>query len=317
MGMNVGEMRQRLEHPTNIFHGAYIQSRSRGSVADIHLVLPAKAFSRATLSFRPPLHILESLWQLYQHNDKCPLSERQRFDEARSLLVAHRDTYIALQLPGLQNCTYTLEITPTFRDDIYLKHPVTGKIDLHQYPYGDLPRFRLRTAHVAMVAKHTARHVIVADLADSYLDIAYEICNFCNNMAWPRRIEPPERSIRCPTIPPSCKRKAPKDISDRAPPIKRPRDAAAALLPLPVNTPVECASFNPNPRTRKRRTSCYSESAMTPPAKRSRTQMAVANRCLPTTLAGKEETMVGRPSRELRPSRAAKTLAVVRIGKVT
>ncbi|KIY68679.1 hypothetical protein CYLTODRAFT_489592 [Cylindrobasidium torrendii FP15055 ss-10] len=280
MGMNLGEMKQRLDHPTNILH-----------------VLPAFEFLHMQLSFRPPQHILERLWELYKYNDTCPLSERQRVEE----------------LPEFQDVTYTLEIAPRFREDIYLKHPVTGQIDVHQYPYGDFPRFRLRTAHPAMVAKHAAGHVLAVGRAGSYLDLAYRVYTFCNHMTWPRRTQSAQDSPHCPTTPPSHKQTARQDTNDHNSSVKRSRKSAATLT---RRAAMDCLSLVPSPHTRKRKTSPEADSAIPSPAKRVRgTPVTGIDSRLPS-VAGDKETQVGPPCKRQRPPRAAKTLAGVRMTRV-
>ncbi|KIY65536.1 hypothetical protein CYLTODRAFT_492234 [Cylindrobasidium torrendii FP15055 ss-10] len=131
-GLNIGEMITKMDQPINLLHLA-----SKPVV---------QAFALSLLAFRPPPHTIALLQELYEHNARCPMSERRRFDEVPELR---------------QDCEYTLQMFPGFQKDIFLKHPETGAITTHQHPYSDLPCFRLLTAHPTLVSVPAARQVTV------------------------------------------------------------------------------------------------------------------------------------------------------------
>ncbi|KIY61050.1 hypothetical protein CYLTODRAFT_460179 [Cylindrobasidium torrendii FP15055 ss-10] len=123
-GMDIGEMLEKMDQPINLPHLASERV--------------ARAFALAVLAFwrvRPtPSHFMIS-------TSIMPIvlylrSERRRFDEMAELQ---------------QTCEYAPPILPEFQRDVFLKHPVTGAVTIHQHPYGDMPRFRLLTAHPSLV----------------------------------------------------------------------------------------------------------------------------------------------------------------------
>ncbi|KIY68505.1 hypothetical protein CYLTODRAFT_259616 [Cylindrobasidium torrendii FP15055 ss-10] len=46
-------------------------------------------------------------------------------------------------MPHLRTSTYTLAVNDFFEEDLFTRHPLTGNISRHQYPYTTLPKFTL------------------------------------------------------------------------------------------------------------------------------------------------------------------------------
>lgn len=87
--MDIGEMWEIVDHPMNLFHGA--RQFSPDILCLIQIIVASdqvlKELTFGQLSFRPPPSIIAILQDLYEHNAKCPMSERRRFDEVRRRLV--------------------------------------------------------------------------------------------------------------------------------------------------------------------------------------------------------------------------------------
>ncbi|KIY68811.1 hypothetical protein CYLTODRAFT_489437 [Cylindrobasidium torrendii FP15055 ss-10] len=88
------------------------------------------SFDLASMAFRPSDSVLKSIISVYRSNSVCSVLEnRIRLDEKP-----------ALRLPV--DCS--LEIDLSAQDTpIFTKHPHTGEITRHLYPYATLPRFTL------------------------------------------------------------------------------------------------------------------------------------------------------------------------------
>ncbi|KIY64679.1 hypothetical protein CYLTODRAFT_425004 [Cylindrobasidium torrendii FP15055 ss-10] len=174
-GMDVGEMNEKMGHPINFLHLASER---------IH-----QAFEYSEMAFLPPPHIIALLRELYLHNKNCSLSDRRRFDE----------------IPELQqDCEYVLNILPAFRDDIFLKHPITGTVAIHKFPYGEMPRFRLRTAHSSLVSVAAYRHTAHWSSMDCDGDPIHALGQLRQAIIWPplpSSTPSAKKAIRCPTAP--------------------------------------------------------------------------------------------------------------------
>ncbi|KIY64909.1 hypothetical protein CYLTODRAFT_456781 [Cylindrobasidium torrendii FP15055 ss-10] len=87
----------------------------------------AKLFQPMRMAFIPAEDTLSNILKLYRTNQLCPILERKRFDK----------------VPRLQTSTYTLGVASNFKDDLFTRHPLTGKVTRHRHPYTGLPKFTL------------------------------------------------------------------------------------------------------------------------------------------------------------------------------
>ncbi|KIY65541.1 hypothetical protein CYLTODRAFT_424259 [Cylindrobasidium torrendii FP15055 ss-10] len=286
-GMNIGEMLETMDQPINLLH------------LTSELVIEAFAFS--DLAFRPAPNAIALLQELYEHNVKRPISERRRFDEVPELQ---------------QNCEYTLQILPELQRDIFLKHPVTGAVTIHQHPYGDMPRFRLLTAHPSLVSVASARQITQLPSGIWRYDPLAILARLRQNIVWPPRQQATsatKKIIHCPTTPPSRKRKVHHQALDSSLPLKRARKTSIATNhPYAAKASSSSPISSPELRTnRKRKTDSWSDAPVTPPARRVRTRLARATQ--PPPVAGKATAQL---ARTCRPVRGAKTQAVARMAGV-
>ncbi|KIY61917.1 hypothetical protein CYLTODRAFT_494981 [Cylindrobasidium torrendii FP15055 ss-10] len=283
-GMKIGEMFEKMDQPINLLH---LTSKP-----------VAQAFALSALAFRPPPNTIALLQDLYRHNANCSMADRRRFDETPELR---------------QDCEYALRILPRFQKDIFLKHPVTGKVTIHQHPYGDLPRFRLLTAHPSLVSVAAADQVTQLPSGLWGNDPVAILASLREDMVWPPRQQSTstkKKIIHCPTTPPSRKRKVHHEPSDSSLPLKRARKVS-----IPTNHPHAARASSSSPasspdlrNSRKRKTDSDSDAPVTPPAKRVRTRLARATQPPPVT-----RNATAQPPRTCRPVRGAKTQAVARM----
>ncbi|KIY68809.1 hypothetical protein CYLTODRAFT_489435 [Cylindrobasidium torrendii FP15055 ss-10] len=90
----------------------------------------ASFFGSYSMAFRPSDTVLKAILSVYQHNSVCSvLNDRLRLDETP-----------ALRLPV--DCSLEVDHSE-HTTPIFTKHPRTGKIARHLYPYATLPRFSL------------------------------------------------------------------------------------------------------------------------------------------------------------------------------
>ncbi|KIY64680.1 hypothetical protein CYLTODRAFT_492925 [Cylindrobasidium torrendii FP15055 ss-10] len=281
-GMNIGEMFEKMDQPVNLL---YLRSRR------VH-----QAFEFSKMAFLPPPHTIATLQDLYHHNAKCSMSERKRFDEIPEL---HQD------------CEYVLDIL-RFCDDIFLRHPVTGEVTMHQFPYGDMPRFRLRTAHPSLASVAADRHL--AGWPSGYsvghpLDILGQTREA---IEWPPLdlVCPPTKTTARRTRSPSHQQKVSPEVVLLPPPVKRARKTAMTMNRRQPATSSPISS--PDLRlSRKRKTCADTDTPVPSPTKRVRTQPAEAR-----TIAANGCSRIAGACRATRSVRAAKTKAVSRMAKV-
>ncbi|KIY62973.1 hypothetical protein CYLTODRAFT_446901 [Cylindrobasidium torrendii FP15055 ss-10] len=81
-------------------------------------------------AFVPVDSVLEEIYAMFEYNFSHPQHTRIRFHCLQSL----RDT------------PYTFEMSGNFRNPLFTRHPITGCIAKHTYPYPKLPLFKM-TAH--------------------------------------------------------------------------------------------------------------------------------------------------------------------------
>ncbi|KIY65550.1 hypothetical protein CYLTODRAFT_492248 [Cylindrobasidium torrendii FP15055 ss-10] len=224
------------------------------------------------------------------------MSERRRFDEVPELQ---------------QDYEYTLEIIPRFQKDIFLKHPLTGAVTIHQHPYNDMPRFRLLTAHPSLVSVAAERHLYHFTSGPRLRDPLTTLARLRDNIVWPpREYLDLYYSIKLPPR----KRKAGKKAEDPAPSSKRARKTK---FPEVTKTSLSSRETSPGSRTsRKRKTQSDANALDMVPAKRARARPA-RPQCTPVVVSNlKAEGKIASPCRPSRPVRAAKSQAVIRMAKV-
>ncbi|KIY64249.1 hypothetical protein CYLTODRAFT_425381 [Cylindrobasidium torrendii FP15055 ss-10] len=102
-------------------------------------------FRTYKLALRPTPSSLTALSDLYMSNARLPPLYRRRFDDVTEL----------------HGAPHTLEVRKGLEVDLFLKHPVTGEITVHQRPYANLPLFYPRTAH-PVATNHNAFSFLVA-----------------------------------------------------------------------------------------------------------------------------------------------------------
>lgn len=182
---------------------------------------------------------------------------------------------------------------------------------MHQFPYGDMPHFRLLTAHPSFVAAIAARYLNCWPSRGDWEDPVYILSRTRNGIAWPP-LQPANKEItHCPMTPPSRKRKV-QDLAD-SPPLKRARKVASSQA---TNTTNSSPISSPDSRTScKRKTRSDSDTPITPPAKRVRTRFAGPTQRAPA-IGAQAAARVASPCRAARPVRAAKIRAVARMAKV-
>ncbi|KIY64678.1 hypothetical protein CYLTODRAFT_457000 [Cylindrobasidium torrendii FP15055 ss-10] len=266
-GMAPGELPASLKQPINTLH---VQS----GVAE-HIL-------SNTLSFRPSESALEILYQLFQDNLQKPLEMRQRYNEVLAL----------------NSVSHVVRPVRSFKGDLFLRHPVTGNVTMHQHPYTDLPHFRLRTAHPVMTSLHALGLLFFTRPAIRRNDILYQMNQHCSKAytklcSQSSTSQTPNHIDVLPAV--SCKRKRDGSDGDVHPCNKRSR-RSIMLEPEPV---IQVAAVL------KRKASVHTEC---PPSKRGRQHFDMA-RYLP------DHPRVG-PSPRLRPSRAAKSAALAKIAPV-
>ncbi|KIY64386.1 hypothetical protein CYLTODRAFT_493158 [Cylindrobasidium torrendii FP15055 ss-10] len=116
---------------------------------------------RHDIVFVPHDTTLRGILGLYSRNSGLDVYERQRFD----------------QMPAISNTVYTLAhgISRKLDRRLFTRHPVTGIVTEHKFPYTTLPEFQL-TAHPCIV------HMHANDLMDRRQDfpssVASELAKF-------------------------------------------------------------------------------------------------------------------------------------------
>ncbi|KIY62401.1 hypothetical protein CYLTODRAFT_177977 [Cylindrobasidium torrendii FP15055 ss-10] len=119
-GMKPGEMIKDLHGPGNYL---YLQR-------DLGVKLYFQGFA-----FVPPDETLQSMSEIYRKNRQCLCEDRAR---------------VKVNVATLE---YKFVAAPVFGvvKPVFLRHPITGKIIKHEYPYPAFPTIRLRTAEPILV----------------------------------------------------------------------------------------------------------------------------------------------------------------------
>ncbi|KIY64251.1 hypothetical protein CYLTODRAFT_493267 [Cylindrobasidium torrendii FP15055 ss-10] len=204
-GMEPGEFKDRVaKDPMNQLH---LQSATHD------------LFDACELALRPTSSTVAVLSELYMSNTRLPPSQRRRFDNVTEL----------------QSAPHTLEIRKTFNADLFLKHPITGEVTIHQRPYANLPLFYPRTAH-PITTSHNAFNFLVNTFSGFWyndsLCVALSECeDACNALEHSLAQvstggkKPPAPQVKATR---SSKRKTPSDQG--APCAKRVKRNAGCLL---------------------------------------------------------------------------------------
>lgn len=108
---------------------------------------------------------------------------------------------------------YTLEMSPNTQSPVFTKHPVTGEVTIHEYPYHRLPPFELRSAHPVLVSLKSYRQLRFWNIEDMSSDMLYKLGSVVY------RWVPPD-------LPQSPTHKRPSGSS-------RPRRVPSSLIPPP------------------------------------------------------------------------------------
>ncbi|KIY64620.1 hypothetical protein CYLTODRAFT_492950 [Cylindrobasidium torrendii FP15055 ss-10] len=172
-------------------------------------------FEYDMVGFVPDDAALREILDLYSRNSKCNIYKRQRFD----------------QVPALYNpVRYSLvhALSQDFNRRIFTRHPITGVVTEHRFPYTTLPEFRL-TAHPCIAHLH-----------------AEYVMRRCRHLSSPAALEL-EQLLRdcpidwrdlprspCPSL--TSETSSSSSSSDSLPKIHCPPPRTACKHPRPINT---------------------------------------------------------------------------------
>ncbi|KIY63076.1 hypothetical protein CYLTODRAFT_426408 [Cylindrobasidium torrendii FP15055 ss-10] len=87
-------------------------------------------------AFMPSDNVLSNINALYLRNSCSAPRERIRFNN----------------VPSLDDCVYTFECGENFTDRLFTRHPITGVVTTHIFPYPNLPQF-IMPAHPCLVVQ--------------------------------------------------------------------------------------------------------------------------------------------------------------------
>ncbi|KIY61659.1 hypothetical protein CYLTODRAFT_459674 [Cylindrobasidium torrendii FP15055 ss-10] len=108
------------------------------------------SFDTQQLCFRPCDEVIEAILEVYRHNAACAsLESRVRLDEVPLLCLS-------------VECSLEVD-RKLIQYPIFTKHPDSGTITNHLYPYTTLPRFTLRSADpglLSIIAQHVSRLIL-------------------------------------------------------------------------------------------------------------------------------------------------------------
>lgn len=195
-------------------------------------------------------------------------------------------------------------MSPRCQDDIFLKHPITGEITVHQHPYGDMPRFRMKTAHPSLVAANTS--YFLHNSGGYYDDPIHVLARVRSRIVWPPRQPDIKEIVDHPWQAPSREQKAYYETAFS--PLLSTHERRTAIVALKA-LEFRMLSSPIRRKSRKRKTHPDTSAPGNPPAKR---VYAGATR----NHAGEVETRIFMPcsNRVLpRRDRAAKTMAIARM----
>ncbi|KIY66605.1 hypothetical protein CYLTODRAFT_444573 [Cylindrobasidium torrendii FP15055 ss-10] len=175
----------------------------------------AQMYGRRAFLFRPPDDALGSLLKLYKRNSEAPRSsghpQTLRLDEEE---LSRRIS------------SFSLEMNPGVQSPLFTKHPVTGEVTIHEYPYPHLPTFEMRSAHPVLVSLKSYRQLLFWNIEDLSSDMLYKVGRVVYRWVPPNVPQSP--SLRRP-LGSSRPRRAPPSSYIPPPPVlsgKRKREAA-------------------------------------------------------------------------------------------
>ncbi|KIY68685.1 hypothetical protein CYLTODRAFT_443206 [Cylindrobasidium torrendii FP15055 ss-10] len=271
-GMVISEFRRSMDGPINHFH---LDPR-------LH-----ETFKDARLSFCPNETSLATLFDLVRFNTGCAPAMRRHYSSITSLDAA----------------LHTLKPTEYYQKPLYLRHPSTGKITSHVYPYTSLPPFRLRTAHLVTTILHAHVQTFGLPTSLTYDDTLVRIVRYCRSMRdslQPKMALAPPNSPQTPphsNIMPIVSRKRKMGPDTQLMPIRK-RARKSVTPPLRVHR-------SGNTLCKRKVEECAGLQDC-PPSKRLRTDSSHDAETM-EELAQKDVRM------KLRPCRAAKMVALGRI----
>ncbi|KIY64616.1 hypothetical protein CYLTODRAFT_492946 [Cylindrobasidium torrendii FP15055 ss-10] len=119
-------------------------------------------FWRGDLAFVPCNTALRNILDLYRRNSRCDVYSRQRFDQVEVLSNAVRYTLVHGIARSLDRRLFT-------------RHPVTGIVTEHKFPYITLPEFQL-TAHPCIAHLHA--NILMRRNQEYSSPAAFELAKF-------------------------------------------------------------------------------------------------------------------------------------------
>ncbi|KIY64621.1 hypothetical protein CYLTODRAFT_492951 [Cylindrobasidium torrendii FP15055 ss-10] len=119
-------------------------------------------FWRGDLAFVPCHTALGSILDFYRRNSRCDVYNRQRFDQVDALSNAVRYTLVHGIARSLDRRLFT-------------RHPVTGVVTEHKFPYITLPEFEL-TAHPCIAHLHA--NILMRRKQEFSSPVAFELSKF-------------------------------------------------------------------------------------------------------------------------------------------
>ncbi|KIY68517.1 hypothetical protein CYLTODRAFT_421548 [Cylindrobasidium torrendii FP15055 ss-10] len=185
------------------------------------------------MAFIPAEEDLHQMLTFFEDNCLCPVSERKRFDE-----VAH-----------LQTSVYTLGVDSYFQEDIFTRHPISGKVTRHRYPYTTLPKFTL-PVHPCIAASKAGSIVrLTSDASPISRNLLSIVRYFSRNQFWskiPRR--PHSVKVRLTTSKSSSSSGSSQSSASSTPSLRSRCSTASSHS---AGSSSSCCSCSPRPQKRK------------------------------------------------------------------
>ncbi|KIY64618.1 hypothetical protein CYLTODRAFT_425029 [Cylindrobasidium torrendii FP15055 ss-10] len=172
-------------------------------------------FWRGDLAFVPCNTALCDILDLYRRNTRCDVYKRQRFDQVEVLSNAVRYTLVHRILRSLDRRLFT-------------RHPVTGVVTEHKFPYITLPEFEL-TAHPCIAHLHA--DILMRRNQEFVSPAACELSKFLMAAPFDWRTLP-----RSPCLPLTSNTSSSSSSSHSLPEIHCPPLRTARKHPLSVDT---------------------------------------------------------------------------------
>ncbi|KIY68683.1 hypothetical protein CYLTODRAFT_489593 [Cylindrobasidium torrendii FP15055 ss-10] len=269
-GMVISEFRHSMDGPLNQLH---LDPR-------LH-----EDFRNTSLSFCPNETSLTTLFELVRLNTGCPPAMRRHYSSIASLHTA----------------LHTVTPDPNYKETLYLRHPSTGNITSHVYPYTSLPDFRLRTAHVVFTILHAHVQTFGFPTYLTYDDTLVRIIRYCRSM---RDSLQPKMALAPPNSPQTPPHSNIMLIVSR----KRKMGPDTQLMPICKRarksvTPPLRVHRSGNSLCKRKAEVCAGQTDL-PPSKCPR------NGAVHVSVETKEDLALQDTRMKLRPSRTAKTIAL-------